>query len=141
LGILSEAEEKTIVLRGEERTTTALLEFAANTKTRIDVCADWLAPSVSVGVLQLKNAMIDLVTRGVKYRYITEITKDNLLYCKELAKYVELRHLDGIRGNFAVNESEYIATAFVEEEAKPVPEIIYSAVKSVVEQHQYLFLA
>jgi two-component system, OmpR family, sensor histidine kinase VicK len=141
LGILSEAEEKTIVLRGKERTSTALLEFAANTKTRMDVCADWLAPSVSVGVLQLKNAMIDLVTRGVKYRYITEITKDNLLYCKELAKYVELRHLDGIRGNFAVNESEYIATAFVEEEAKPVPEIIYSAVKSVVEQHQYLFLA
>ena len=141
MGILSEAEEKTIVLRGEERTTTALLEFAANTKTRIDVCADWLAPSVSVGVIQLKNSMIDLVTRGVKYRYITEITKDNLLYCKELAKYVELRHLDGIRGNFAVNESEYIATAFVEEEAKPVPEIIYSAVKSVVQQHQYLFLA
>jgi K+-sensing histidine kinase KdpD len=141
LGILSKAEEKTIILRGEERTTNALLEFAANTKTRMDVCADWLAPSVSVGVLELKNAMIDIVTRGVKYRYITEITKDNLLYCKELASYVELRHLDGIRGNFAVNESEYIATAVVEEEAKPVPEIIYSAVRSVVEQHQYLFLA
>jgi two-component system, OmpR family, sensor histidine kinase VicK len=77
----------------------------------------------------------------VKYRYITEITKDNLPYCKELAQYVELRHLDGIRGNFAINESEYVATAVVEEEAKPVPEIIYSTVRSVVEQHQYLFLA
>jgi two-component system, OmpR family, sensor histidine kinase VicK len=51
-----------------------------------------------------------------------------------------LRHLDGIRGNFAVNESQYIATAIVEEEAKPVPEIIYSSVRSVVEQQQYLFL-
>ncbi|MDQ4015881.1 MAG: HAMP domain-containing histidine kinase [Thermoproteota archaeon] len=141
LGILSEAEEKTIVLRGEERTTNALLEFAANTKTRMDVCADRLAPSVSVGVPELKKGMIDMVTRGVKYRYITEITKDNLLYCKELAQYVELRHLDGIRGNFAVNESEYIATAVVEEEAKSVAEIIYSTVRSVVEQHQYLFLA
>jgi two-component system sensor histidine kinase VicK len=141
LGILSEAEEKTIVLRGEERTTNALLEFAANTKTRMDVSADRLAPSVSVGVPELKKGMIDMVTRGVKYRYITEITKDNLLYCKELAQYVELRHLDGIRGNFAVNESEYIATAVVEEEAKPVPEVIYSTVRSVVEQHQYLFLA
>jgi two-component system, OmpR family, sensor histidine kinase VicK len=140
LGILSEAEEKTIVLRGEERTTNALLEFAANTKTRIDVCADWLAPSVSVGVPELKKGMIDMVTRGVKYRYITEITKDNLLYCKELAKYVELRHLDGIRGNLAVNESQYIATAIVKEEANPVPEIIYSSVRSVVEQQQYLFL-
>jgi two-component system, OmpR family, sensor histidine kinase VicK len=141
LGILSEAEEKTIVLRGEERTTNALLEFAANTKTRMDVCGDRLAPSVSVGVPKLKKGMTDMVTRGVRYRYITEITKDNLSYCKELAQYVELRHLEGLRGNFAVNESEYLATAVVEEEAKPVPEIIYSAVRSVVEQHQYLFFA
>ena len=141
MGILSEAEEKTIVLHGEERTTNALLEFAANTKIRMDVYADWLAPSVSIGVPKLKKGMIDMVTRDVKYRYITEITKDNLVYCKELAKYVELRHLDGIRGNFAVNESQYIATAIVKEEEKPVPEIIYSSVRSIVEQHQCLFLA
>jgi K+-sensing histidine kinase KdpD len=136
-----EAEEKTIVLRGEERTTNALLEFVASTKTRMDVCADRLAPSVSVGVPELKNGVIDMVTRGVKYRYITEITKDNLAYCKELANYAELRHLDGIRVNFAVSESQYIATAVVKEEAKTVPEIICSSVRSIVEQHQYLFLA
>jgi K+-sensing histidine kinase KdpD len=107
----------------------------------MDVCADRLAPSVSVGVPELKKSMIEMITRGVKYRYVTEITKDNLSYCKELTQYVELRHLEELRGNFAVNESEYLATAVVEEEAKPVPEIIYSAVRSVVEQHQYLFLA
>jgi two-component system sensor histidine kinase VicK len=141
LGILPpEAKEKTIVLCGEECTTNALLEFAASTTTRMDVCADWLAPSVSVVVPELKKGMIDMVTRGVKYRYITEITKDNLRYCKELANYAELRHLDGIRGNFAVNESQYIATAVVKE-VKPVPEIIYSSVRSIVEQHQYVFLA
>ena len=117
VSIPSDAEETSIVLRGEEHTTNALLELTANTKERIDVCAGWLAPSVSVGVPELKKGMIDLVTRGVKYRYITEITKDNLAYCKELAKYVELRHLDGIRGNFVVNESHYIATAIVEKEA------------------------
>jgi hypothetical protein len=115
-----EAEEKTIVLRGEERTTNALLEFVASTKTRMDVCADRLAPSVSVGVPELKNGVIDMVTRGVKYRYITEITKDNLAYCKELANYAELRHLDGIRVNFAVSESQYIATAVVKEETTSV---------------------
>ena len=137
---LPEAEEKTIVLRGEQRTTNALLEFAGSTKTRMDVCADRLAPSVSVGVPELKKGMIDMVTRGVKYRYITEITKDNLAYCKELANYAELRHLDGVKANFAVSESQYIATAVVKEEAKPVLEIICSSLRSVVEQHQYLFL-
>ena len=142
MGVLPlEAEEKTIVLRGQEPTTSALLEFAASTKTRMDVCADWLAPSVSVGVPELKKGMIDMVTRGLKYRYITEITKDNLEYCKELANYAELRHLDGIRGNFAVSESQYIASAVLKEEAKPVPEIICSSARSIVEQHQYLFMA
>ncbi len=142
MGILPlEAEEKTIVLRGEGHTTSALLEFAANTKTRMDVCAHWLAPSVSVGVPELKKGMIDMVRRGVKYRYITEITKDNLEYCKELANYAELRHLDGIRGNLAVSESQYIASAVLKEEANPFPEIIYSSARSIVEQHQYLFLA
>jgi two-component system, OmpR family, sensor histidine kinase VicK len=142
LGVLPlEAEEKTIVLRGQEPTTSALLEFAASTKTRMDVCADWLAPSVSVGVPELKKGMIDMVRRGVKYRYITEITKDNLEYCKELANYAELRHLDGIRGNFAVSESQYLASAVLKEEAKPVPEIICSSARSIVEQHQYLFMA
>ena len=137
---LPEAEEKTIVLRGEQRTTNALLEFAASTKTRMDVCADGLAPSVLVGVPELKKGMIDMVTRSVKYRYITEITKDNLAYCKELANYAELRHLDGVNVNFAVSESQYIATAVVKEEAKPVLEIICSSLRSLVEQHQYLFL-
>lgn len=99
LGILSKGEETTIVLQGVEHTTNALLELASNTKERMDVCADWLAPSVSIGVPELKKGMIDMVRRGVKYRYVTEITKDNLAYCKELAKYAELRHLDGIRGN------------------------------------------
>ena len=142
MGVLPlEAEEKTIVLRGQEPTTSALLEFAASAKTRMDICADWLAPSVSVGVPELKKGMIDMVTRGVKYRYITEITKDNLEYCKELANYAELRHLDGIRGNFAVSESQYIASAVLKEEAKPVPEIICSSARSIVEQHQYLFMA
>jgi two-component system sensor histidine kinase VicK len=140
LGILSKGEETTIVLQGVEHTTNALLELAYNTKERMDVCADWLAPSVSIGVPELKSGMIDMVRRGVKYRYVTEITKDNLSYCKELAKYAELRHLDGIRGNFVVNESHYLATAIIEKEAKPVPEIIYSSVRSIVEQHQYLFL-
>jgi two-component system sensor histidine kinase VicK len=141
LGVpLPESEEKTIVLRGEQRTTNALLEFAASTKTRMDVCADGLAPSVLVGVPELKKGMIDMVTRGVKYRYITEITKDNLAYCKELANYAELRHLDGIKANFAISESQYIATAVVKEEAKPVLELICSSVRSIVEQYQYLFL-
>ena len=38
--------------------------------------------------------------RGVRIRYITEITKENVIYCKELMNFSEVRHLDGVKGNF-----------------------------------------
>ena len=51
-----------------------------------------------------------LETEESESRFITEITNDNISYCKELITLVdELRHLDGIKGNFYVNETEYLA--------------------------------
>jgi hypothetical protein len=50
----------------------------------------------------------------------------------------ELRHLDGVRGGMAVSESEYMATTVLQE-AKPLTQVIYSNVKEVVEQGQYIF--
>jgi hypothetical protein len=73
-------------------------------------------------------------------RYLTEITKDNLSYCKELIKIVdELRHLDGIKGNYMVSESEYIAPLILYEHGKIASQAIYSNIKQVVEQEQYVF--
>jgi two-component system sensor histidine kinase VicK len=53
-------------------------------------------------------------------------------------QYAELRHLDGTRGNFGVSDTAYIATATVNK-AQPIPELIYSSVRSVVEQNKYVF--
>ncbi|MFL6369785.1 MAG: ATP-binding protein [Nitrososphaeraceae archaeon] len=50
----------------------------------------------------------------------------------------ELRHLDGIKGNFAVSEKEYIASATMQE-ASLLQQVIYSNVKEVLEQQQYVF--
>src|SRR5437870_1406697 len=50
----------------------------------------------------------------------------------------ELRHLDGVKGGIAVSESEYMATTVLEE-AKPLTQVIFSSVKEVVEQGQYIF--
>ncbi|HEX7207201.1 MAG TPA: HAMP domain-containing sensor histidine kinase, partial [Nitrososphaeraceae archaeon] len=47
-------------------------------------------------------------------------------------------HLDGVKGGMAVSESEYMATTVLEE-SKPLTEVIYSNVKEVVEQGQYIF--
>ena len=50
-----------------------------------------------------------------------------------------MRHLDGIMGNFGICDGrEYLAAANIKEK-QAVPQLIYSNVKEVVEQQQYIF--
>jgi len=126
------------VLHGPENTTKAILEFLSNAQSALDICADSSWPSVAMGVDVYRDALRDVYVRGVKFRIVTEITKDNLSYCKEVRKVGELRHLDGIKGNFGVSEKEYTASAALQE-ATLLQQVIYSNVKEIVEQQQYLF--
>jgi two-component system, OmpR family, sensor histidine kinase VicK len=88
----------------------------------------------------LRDAFFDAKKRGIKIRYLTEITKDNVRYCKELLSLVgELRHLDGIKGSFYISEQEYAAPATYHEKRKSADMIIYSTVKEIVEHQQYVF--
>jgi two-component system, OmpR family, sensor histidine kinase VicK len=129
--------ETTQILRGAEDTTRAEVLFFTNANW-VSACADSLAPSVAMGVEPIKKCYENLKSRKVKVRWITEITEDNLSYCKALMQYAEVRHLDGIKGNFGVSDSTYIATATVNK-AQPVPELIYSTAKSVIEQNKNVF--
>ncbi|MFL6431422.1 MAG: hypothetical protein ACJ71X_08190, partial [Nitrososphaeraceae archaeon] len=113
--------------------------FMSNVKKRMDIYFDYSAPSIVVEVQEYRNGYIDIRKRGGKIRAFTEITKDNINYCKELMKLVdELRHLNGVKGGLAVSETEYMATTVLEE-AKPLTQVIFSSVKEVVEQGQYIF--
>jgi signal transduction histidine kinase len=129
--------ESTEILRGVEDTTRAVVLFFTNANW-VSVCADSLAPSVAMGVEPIKECYENLKSRQVKVRWITEITKDNLSYCRALMQYAELRHLDGIKGNFGVSDTAYIATATLNK-AQPVAELIYSTAKSVIEQNKNIF--
>lgn len=129
--------ETTEILRGFEDTTRAVVLFFTNANW-VSVCADSLAPSVAMGVEPIKECYENLKSRQVKVRWITEITKDNLSYCRALMQYAELRHLDGIKGNFGVSDTAYTATATLNK-AQPVAELIYSTAKSVIEQNKNVF--
>jgi hypothetical protein len=87
-----------------------------------------------------KESFLDARNRGIETRFITEITNNNISYCKELIKLVdELRHLDGIKGNFYVNETEYLAPTTFHDRGKPASEFIYSNQKEFVEHQDYVF--
>ncbi|HEY6535390.1 MAG TPA: hypothetical protein VIY08_06275, partial [Candidatus Nitrosocosmicus sp.] len=130
--------EKTIVYYGEEKTTEILLQTSSRAKLAWNVYAGSKGPSISMGVNSLRKGYFSLHKRGVKIKYITEIRKDNLNYCKELQKIASLRHIDSAKGGMAISESSYVATAILKE-SSPVSHLIYSNVKEIVEHQQSIF--
>jgi two-component system, OmpR family, sensor histidine kinase VicK len=97
--------ESTDVLSGTDNVINAELQFFSKTRGRIDTCMSYTRPPLAIEIETIKKAFFDAKKRNVKLRYLTEITKDNISYCKELMTIVdELRHLDGIKGNFMVSE-------------------------------------
>ena len=95
-----------------------LVQFMQKAQCRIDVCVDNTLPLLAIEFNQIRQVFIDARKSDIAIRYITEITKDNLGYCKELMSTVdELRHLDGIKGNFYVTEQEYVVLVFMRRES------------------------
>lgn len=131
-------EEKTEVFHGEENAMKILLQTMYNVQKEALVCADANSAAFSMGVAPIKNGYSDFKRRGIRIRFITEITSENMQYVKELMNYAEVRHMDTVKGNMAVSETEYIATATLEG-AKPITETIYSNAKPILEQQRYFF--
>jgi len=132
-------KRKTDVLYGNENALKRGVQFMQNVKERMDISFDSRAPSIVIEVEAYKNGYTDIRRRGAKIRALTEITKDNINYCKELMKIVdEFRHLDGLKGGIAVSETEYMATTILRE-AEPLAQVIYSDVEEIIEQQQYFF--
>jgi two-component system, OmpR family, sensor histidine kinase VicK len=64
-----------------------------------------------------------------------KITKDNISYCRNLMKIVELRHLDGLKGNFLLNEKECVYATPILKERKIIPRLLYTNINEFLEQH------
>jgi two-component system, OmpR family, sensor histidine kinase VicK len=129
---------RTEVIHDEQNVINTILRFVSNTKCKIDACVDYTRPSLAIGIKQLKKAFLDAKSRGVKLRYITEVTEENVGYCKELIRMVdELRHIEGINGNFYISETEYIAPASLHAKGRTSSQVIYSNVKEIVEHQQH----
>ena len=125
---------------GEENVVNEELQFLSGSKNRIDTCMDNSRPSLATGIESIKNSFLEAKRRGVELRYLTEITEHNISSCRKLMLIVdEVRHVDGIKGNFMVSEKEYLAPSSPSDKTKPASRLFYSNLKDIVEQHQYLF--
>ena len=132
-------EEKTELLFGVEDAVARGDKFMKNVKVGMDLFGEKNGPSIIMEFDVYRNNYIDVIKRGGKIRLITEITKENLHYCKELRKIVtEMRHLEGLVGGIAVSETEYMSTTTLREK-QLLTQVFYSNAKEVVGQGQYIF--
>jgi two-component system sensor histidine kinase VicK len=128
-----------VIIQGTENVIKSALQGLYKIRERFDSCFDKIGPSVIVTIEPLWKELIELKKREVKIRLLTEITKDNIPYCKGFMDIGELRHFDGVKVNFAIlDDKEYQAT-IIHEETEPVTQLIVSNPKSFVDQHQYVF--
>jgi two-component system, OmpR family, sensor histidine kinase VicK len=132
--------EYTEVFYEQEAVMDKVLRFLHETSDTVDACVDYTRPSLAINIPFLRKAFLNAKKRGVRLRYVTEITKDNISHCKRLLSMVdELRHLDGIKGNFYISENAYLAPATYHEKGKPAKQIIYSNVNEIVKHQRFVF--
>jgi two-component system, OmpR family, sensor histidine kinase VicK len=128
--------EKTEMLIGPEITTKQAWEFFSHVYKKFDGCGSSAATPIVMTVFS--DAYKSMKRRGIKIRAVTDITKDNLKDCKDLMRYAEVRHISHLIGNFGVSETEYIAAPTMKE-GQPLPKLIFSNSKEMVEQQQNIF--
>src|SRR5215813_4107016 len=108
--------ERTEVWHGKKKIMARGLIELSKVKERYDSILDANGPSIIINNDFVINAYVDIRKRGCGLRIITEITKSNILSCKELARYSELRHLDGVKGNLGIVDGLSYGAAATSEE-------------------------
>jgi hypothetical protein len=127
------------ILCNIEETNKAILEFIDKTIHRYDICADSKTPSFVFNNNEIRKRFLDFKDKKKgNVRYIIEITRDNIDFCKEVMTAVELRHMQGLRGVSRINEAEYQYHAVIDD-LKQASILISSNSKEIVNQQQVVF--
>jgi len=129
------APTNTKVILGSNNIADAIAKFQSNMKQDWCACVDYSIPAFSMSP-KIRQGYVAAKERGVRIRYVTEVTAENLAYCVDLMRFVELRHLDGVQGSFAVSETEFVAGI---RGKNTLAKLVYSNVKEVVEHEQDAF--
>jgi two-component system, OmpR family, sensor histidine kinase VicK len=125
-----------------------VLELILKASNKIDICINSIQPQLFTENKKLMNSLSDSKGKGIKVRCITEITVNNVPYCKILMNAIEeLRHSEGIRPNFMLSEREYLLSPLginkVESNNKEQElnqkKAIYGDMKDLVDQQQFIF--
>ncbi|CAN5655057.1 hypothetical protein BH23THE1_BH23THE1_17280 [soil metagenome] len=135
----NENKNITEILYGIDSAVGRGIHLLQNTRQNAHIFGDKNSPSIIIEFEVFRSNFISLIKSGKTIKFITEITKDNLEYCKALMGIVtQLRHLDGLRGGIALNESEYVSTTTLNEK-ELLTVIFYSNEEEVAQFGHYIY--
>ena len=106
----SQYRENTQARIDNEQTDMTLNDIVCNANKDLCICGDFTLPDFIL-TERIRQTFQDAKAKGIRIRLITEITRDNLSSCKQIKKFAEVRHLEKIIGNFAINDLEYFGQA------------------------------
>lgn len=118
-----------------EQTDMTLNDIVCNANKELCICGDFTLPDF-IMTERIRQTFQDSKAKGTRIRLITEITRDNLNSCKQIMKFAEVRHLEKLVGNFAINDFEYFGQAQGNAFAS---NLIYRNDRRMVEQQRYIF--
>ncbi len=130
---------KTTVLYNPESIVRKTLETFSWVKKSVEGSIDRSGPAIHVLFEPVWNGLNCLKEKGVKIRLITEVTAENVSYCKKLCHVCELRHLDGVRTNFGIADGKEVLLHGVSQGPAPLSQAIVTTVQAFVEAQQFMF--
>jgi len=131
---LPATDEKTHVMYDRGDMLRLTIEDFSNVKQTAYICGDRNAPSMFVPIEPLWRVFEKLTKRGVKVRFLTEITKENISYSKDIMECTELHHLDDIRfGGFGLYDGVKYRCSPVSTFREAPQVMIVSNIKELVE--------
>ena len=135
------ASQKNKILHRTE-VINALLDIFSSAVNMIYICGNSKFPLQLLSLEITKKTILATANKNnrVKQRYLFEITKDNIQYCRTLMQIVGCDnyfcHSDDIEANSVVSEREYLGSITLKE---PHQQAVYSNMKGTVEQHRSIF--
>jgi sugar-specific transcriptional regulator TrmB len=131
------ASEQMELANGVENVVELTLQIISGMKKKLDCCFEHIGPSV-LDSGPLWKEITQLREKGIRLRFITDVTKENMPYFKKIMGYVDVGHIDRVKGNFGISDgNEYLG--YIIEEGGQLAKLLHINIRSFVEAQQYLF--
>ena len=130
---MSSSSENVDVVNGEQQVARLTNEIIPKVSSNVDCVFQ-----SHQGLETFLDSIVNLKKQYIKVRLVTEITRDNLPYYKEITKHIDIRHLDSVKGSFMVCDGrEYLGYIFGKQPERV--EMLHITMESFVEAQQYVF--